>query len=73
MERMGDKSAQNLIDEIEKSKGNNLARLIFALGIRHVGVRAAEILADHYHSIDALSQAKVEELTEIYEMGPKGC
>jgi DNA ligase (NAD+) len=71
LERMGDKSAQNLIDEIEKSKENNLARLIFALGIRHIGVRAGEILADHYHSIDALAQAKVEELTEIYEIGPK--
>jgi DNA ligase (NAD+) len=71
LERMGNKSAQNLVDEINGSKGNNLARLIFALGIRHIGIRAAEILADHYHSIDMLSQTKIEELTEIYEIGPK--
>jgi len=71
LERMGDQSAKNLMDEIRKSRNNGLARLIFALGIRHVGVRAAEILADHYHSIKDLSQAKVEELTEIYEIGPK--
>jgi len=71
LERMGDKSAQNLVVAIEGSKTNNLARLIFAIGIRHIGVRAAEILAEHYQSIDALSQAGVEELQTIYEIGPK--
>ncbi len=71
LERMGDKSAQNLIDAIEASKQNNLSRLIFALGIRHIGVRAAEILAEHYGSIDALSKTTSEELQAIYEIGPK--
>lgn len=71
LERMGEKSAQNLINALEGSKSNNLAKLIFALGIRHVGVRAAEILTDQYSSIDALTQAKVEELQEIYEIGTK--
>ncbi|MDQ1318261.1 MAG: ligase [Candidatus Poribacteria bacterium] len=71
LERMGEKSAQNLLDALEGSKTNNLARLIFALGIRHIGIRAAEILAEHYQSIDTLSYTKVEELQTIYEIGPK--
>jgi len=71
LERMGEKSAQNLIDAITNSKTNNLSRLIFALGIRHIGVRAAEILAEHYHSIDTLAQSKEDELRTIYEIGPK--
>jgi len=71
LERMGEKSAQNLLDAIEGSKVNNLARLIFALGIRHVGIRAAEILAEQYQSINTLSNAKVEEFQTIYEIGPK--
>jgi DNA ligase (NAD+) len=71
LERMGEKSAQNLLDALEGSKTNNLARLIFALGIRHIGIRAAEILAEHYQSIDTLSSTKVEELQTIYEIGPK--
>jgi len=71
LERMGDKSAENLINAIEKSKTNSLARFIFALGIRHVGVRAAEILAENYSSMDALAEAKTEELEEIHEIGPK--
>jgi DNA ligase (NAD+) len=71
IERMVEKSAQNLLDALEGSKTNNLARLIFALGIRHIGIRAAEILAEHYQSIDTLSSTKVEELQTIYEIGPK--
>jgi len=71
LDRMGDKSAQNLIDAIEGSKQNSLSRLIFALGIRHIGVRAGEILAEHYGSIDALSKATPDELQAIYEIGPK--
>jgi DNA ligase (NAD+) len=71
LERMGKKSAQNLINAIERSKSNNLSRLIFALGIRLIGIRAAEILAEHYYSIDALSNAKPDELQTIYEIGPK--
>lgn len=71
LERMGDKSAQNLLNAISQSKNRSLARLIFALGIRHIGVRAAEILSEHYNSVDALKSAKAEELENIYEIGPK--
>lgn len=72
LERMGDKSAQNLMEAIERSKTNSLARFIFALGIRHVGSRAAEILAENYSSIiDGLAKAKAEELEEIHEIGPR--
>ncbi len=71
LERMGDKSAENLITALGNSKANGLARLVFALGIRHVGVRAAEILAEQYSSMDALAKAEVEELEQIDEIGPK--
>lgn len=71
LERKGEKSAKKLIDEIGKSKTNELSRFVFALGIRMVGERAAKILADHYGSIDALMNAKSEELVEIHEVGPK--
>lgn len=70
LERMAEKSASNLIRAIEASKKNSLARLIFGLGIRHVGSRAAVILTEHFHSLDALQKAGLEELTEIYEVGP---
>ena len=71
LERMGEKSAQNLLDEIEKSKGRDLSRLIFALGIRYVGERTAQILASHYNHIDALTAATLDELTQIADVGPK--
>ena len=71
LERMGGKSAENLIAALESSKDNALARLVFALGIRHVGIRAAEILAEQYSSMDALAKAAVEELEQIDEIGPK--
>jgi len=71
LERMGDKSAQNLMEAIEKSKSSSLARFIFALGIRHVGSRAAEILAEEYSSIDDLAKAKVDELENVHEIGPR--
>lgn len=71
LERMGGKSTENLITALENSKANGLARLVFALGIRHVGVRAAEILAEQYSSMDALAEAAVEELEQIDEIGPK--
>ena len=70
LERMGPKSSQNLIEEIEKSKANDIARLIFALGIRHVGERLAQTLADHFRDIDKLAKAKIEELTAIEDVGP---
>lgn len=71
VERMGEKSAQNLLDEIERSKGMSLGRLIFALGIRHVGERVAEILAERFPSLEALSHAPVEELTALRGVGPQ--
>lgn len=71
LERMGDKSAENIIRAIENSKNNSLSRLIYALGIRLVGTRAAEILSEHYGSIDALANAKLEELQSIHDIGPK--
>jgi len=71
LERKGDKSAAALIANIANSKQNELSRFVFALGIRMVGERAAKILADHYKSIDALMDAKSEELVGIHEIGPK--
>lgn len=71
LERKGERSAKKLIEQIEKSKTNELSRLIFGLGIRFVGERAAKILAAHAQSIDALMDAKTEELVEINEIGPK--
>jgi DNA ligase (NAD+) len=64
-------SAQNLLDSIQKSKNQDLSRLIYALGIRHVGKYAAQILATHYNSIDKLSRATSEELKEIDGLGEK--
>jgi DNA ligase (NAD+) len=71
LERLGPKSAQNLLGAIEASKKNSLARLIFALGIRHVGERAAKILAGQYGSLEALLKADEEELMSVPEIGPK--
>jgi DNA ligase (NAD+) len=71
LERMGEKSAQNLLDEIEASKKNSLSRLIFALGIRYVGERTAQLLAEHFGSLDKLAKAGEEELLEVHEVGPK--
>ena len=71
LERMGEKSAQNLVDEIATSKKNSLARLINALGIRFVGERTAQLLAGHFGSMDKLAQASEEDLTGVTEVGPK--
>ncbi len=71
LERMGDKSASNLLEEIETSKNAELARLIFALGIRFVGERTAQFLAHHFGSLDKLATAAEEELYEVEEVGPK--
>jgi len=71
LERMAEKSAQNLIDEIAASKKNSLARLIYALGIRFVGERTAQLLAAHFGSMDKLAEASEEELTGVTEVGPK--
>ncbi|MCI9650178.1 NAD-dependent DNA ligase LigA [Oscillibacter sp.] len=69
LDRMGTKSAKNLIQAIEKSKVNDLSKLIFGLGIRQVGEKAAKVLASHFKTFDALEAASVEELTEIDDVG----
>jgi DNA ligase (NAD+) len=71
LERMGEKSAQNVLDEIARSKTPPLSRLIFGLGIRHVGEHVAEVLADHFGSLEGLSQASEQELSNVREVGPK--
>jgi DNA ligase (NAD+) len=71
LERMGDKSAQNVLDEIENSKKLPLERVIYGLGIRMVGERTAQFLAEHFGSIDALTNAGEEELQEVNEVGPR--
>ena len=71
LERMGPKSSDNLLDEIGKSKARDLDRLIFALGIRHVGERMAQVLAAHFKSLDALAQAGEKELVTVEDVGPK--
>ena len=71
LERKGEKSAKKLIDNIERSKTAELHRFIYAIGIRMIGERAAKLLADHFQSIDALMNAKTEELLEVAEVGPK--
>ena len=69
LDRMGVKSAENLIRAIEKSKANDLGKLIYGLGIRQVGEKAAAVLAQHFGSLDALCAASVEELTAIPDVG----
>src|SRR5947208_1878264 len=71
LERMAEKSTQNLLEEIEASKKNSLARLIYALGIQFVGERTAQLLAEHFSSLEKLAEAKEEELEEVPEVGPK--
>ena len=70
LDRMGEKSAANVLAAIEKSKENDLWRLISALGIRQVGDKAAKVLAAHFGSFDALAAASEEELTAIDDVGP---
>ena len=69
LERMGEKSAQNLIDAIEESKIRDLHLLICALGILNIGSHAAEVLSKHFGTLDTLMKASVEELEEIFEIG----
>jgi len=71
LERMADKSASKVLKSIEASKDRPLARVIFALGITHVGDQYAELLAEHFHSIDALAKASEEDLSAIPSIGPK--
>ena len=71
LERMGEKSAQNILQEIEGSKKLPLKRVIYGLGIRFVGERTAQFLAEHFGSMEALQQARVEELQNVDEVGPR--
>ena len=71
LERMGDKSAQNILDEIDASKKLPLERVIFGLGMRFVGERTAQFLAEHFGSIEDLMNASQEELQEVNEVGPR--
>lgn len=71
LDRMAEKSAQNLLDEIAASKNSSLARLIYALGIRFVGERTGQLLADHFGSLPKLAEATIEDLEEVPEVGPK--
>ena len=71
LDRMAEKSAQNLLDEIAASKNNSIARLIYALGIRFVGERTGQLLAEHFASLPKLADASAEELEEVGEVGPK--
>jgi DNA ligase (NAD+) len=71
LDRFADKSAQNILDEIEASKRLPLERVIYGLGIRMVGERTAQFLAEHFGSMEALEQASVEELQNVDEVGPR--
>ncbi len=70
LERMGEKSAENLIAALEASKQPTLARFIYSLGIREVGETTAKSLANHYRSLDAIKQADEENLQEVNDVGP---
>src|SRR5216683_711164 len=71
LERMGDKSAQNVLDEIESSKKLPLERVIYGLGIRMVGERTAQFLAEHFGALEAIETASEEELLKVEEVGPR--
>ena len=71
LERMGDKSAQNILDEIENSKKLPLERVIYGLGIRMVGERTAQFLAEHFGSMEELDRASVKDLQNVNEVGPR--
>jgi DNA ligase (NAD+) len=71
LERMGEKSADNVLSEIEASKKLPLERVIYGLGIRFVGERTAQFLAEHFGSLDAITRASAEELEEVNEVGPR--
>ena len=71
LEHWGEKSTQNLIEAIERSKKRPFPRMLFALGIRHVGAGVAQVLAEHFTSIKALQEATEEELRSVSAIGPK--
>jgi DNA ligase (NAD+) len=71
LERMAEKSADNLLDAIEKSKKKSLANLVYGLGIRYVGVHTSEVITRYYPTLGKFKKASLEELIEIKEIGPK--
>jgi DNA ligase (NAD+) len=71
LERMGEKSSRNLLQEIERSKQRSFSHIIFALGIRYVGERTSQILTSHFQSLERLAAASYEELITIEDVGPK--
>lgn len=71
LDRMGEKSASNLVAAIDASRSNSMERLLFGLGIRHVGEKAARILSEHFGSMERLMAATLEELMDIHEIGDK--
>jgi DNA ligase (NAD+) len=70
LQRFGEKSAANLMDQVERSKSAGLSRLLFALGIRHVGEKAAKLLARRFRTLEVLQAAALDELTSVPEIGP---
>ena len=70
LDRMAEKSARNLVDQLERSRSRELRRLVFGLGIRFVGERAALLLARHFRSLASLAEASVDEIDALYEIGP---
>jgi DNA ligase (NAD+) len=70
IDRLGEKSIDNLLNSIEKSKGQPFSKVLFALGIRYVGAGAAQKITDHFNSIDDIIAASEEEISSIYEIGP---
>ena len=70
LERMGEKSSSNLLQNIDESRSRELSRVIFALGVRFVGERTAQVLADRLNSIDALGSASLEQLQDVEDVGP---
>lgn len=71
MERMGKKSIENLLASIEKSKENNIDRLIYGFGIKHIGLRAAQLLSENFESLEALKNASLDDIIKIPEFGEK--
>ena len=71
LERMGEKSAENLLEALERAKKPTLARFIYSLGIRHVGEHLAEVLAERFGSVGELSRADTETLVSVHEVGPQ--
>ena len=70
LDRVGEKSADNLLKEIGATRNLSFSRVVYGLGIRHVGERTAEILADYFHSMEALLEAEIAELEQVDEIGP---